>query len=229
MRFGCAWSGFDSQHPDFNNLFMDNIQKFKIINKELKRLYPTIKIALNFSNIWELLVATILSAQTTDKKVNEITFKLFRKYRDINDYAKADAVEFEKDIHGVNYHKTKAKAIVSNAQILIDKFHSKVPKTMDELLTLKNVARKSANIVLSIGFNINEGLAVDTHVIRLSNLYGLTDKKDPKKIEQDLLKIIPEKERKDFQLRIVQYGRDYCPAKKHDHKNCPLVLALNKK
>ncbi len=208
---------------------MDNIKKFKIINKELKRLYPTIKIALNFSNVWELLVATILSAQTTDKKVNEITFKLFRKYRNITDYAQANIEEFEKDIYGVNYHKTKAKAIVANAQILIDKFNSKVPKTMAELLTLKNVARKSANIVLSIGYNINEGLAVDTHVIRLSNLYGLTTNQDPKKIEQDLLKIIPEGERKEFQLRIVQYGRDYCPAKKHDHKHCPLKLVLAKK
>ncbi len=208
---------------------MDNIKKFKVINKELKRLYPTIKIALNFSNIWELLVATILSAQTTDKKVNEITFKLFRKYRDINDYAKANVKEFEQDIHGVNYHKTKANAIVANAKILIDKFNSKVPKTMAELLTLKNVARKSANIVLSVGFNINEGFAVDTHVIRLSNLYGLTTNKDPKKIEQDLLKIIPENERKEFQLRIVQYGRDYCPAKKHDHKHCPLKIVLDKK
>lgn len=208
---------------------MDNIKKFKVINKELKRLYPTIKIALNFSNIWELLVATILSAQTTDKKVNEITFTLFRKYRDINDYAKANVNEFEQDIHGVNYHKTKANAIVANAQILINKFNSKVPKTMGELLTLKNVARKSANIVLSVGFNINEGFAVDTHVIRLSNLYGLTTSKDPKKIEQDLLKIIPENERKEFQLRIVQYGRDYCPAKKHDHSHCPLKIVLDKK
>mgnify|MGYP003735918383 CR=1 FL=1 len=208
---------------------MDNIKKFKIINKELKRLYPTIKIALNFSNVWELLVATILSAQTTDKKVNEITFKLFRKYRSIGDYAKAKLNEFEKDIFGVNYHKTKAKAIIEDVKILQDKFSGKVPKTMEELLTLKNVARKSANIVLSIGFNINEGFAVDTHVIRLSNLYGLTSNKDPKKIEKDLLLIIPEEERKEFQLRIVQYGRDYCPAKKHDHENCPLVLVLNKK
>jgi len=174
-------------------------------------------------------VATILSAQTTDKKVNEITFKLFQKYRKIDDYAKAKLSEFEKDIYGVNYHKTKAKAIIENANILKNRFNNKVPKTMVELITLKNIARKSANIVLSIGYNINEGFAVDTHVMRLTNLYGLTKEKDPKKIEMDLLKIIPENERKEFQLRIVQYGRDYCPAKKHDHKNCPLILKLNKK
>lgn len=208
---------------------MNNIQKFKIINKELKKLYPKIKIALNFSNIWELLVATILSAQTTDKKVNEITFKLFQKYRNIDDYVKADLNQFEKDIYGVNYYKTKAKAIIENAKILKNRFRSKVPKTMEELLTLKGVARKTANVVLSAGFGINEGIAVDTHVKRLAILHGLTKEKDPKKIEKDLLKIIPEKERGDVQLRLVQYGRDYCPAKKHDHKNCPLVLALNNK
>lgn len=208
---------------------MNNIQKFKIINKELKKLYPKIKIALNFSNIWELLVATILSAQTTDKKVNEITFKLFQKYRNIDDYVKADLNQFEKDIYGVNYYKTKAKAIIENAKILKNRFRSKVPKTMEELLTLKGVARKTANVVLSAGFGINEGIAVDTHVKRLAILHGLTKEKDPKKIEKDLLKIIPEKERGDVQLRLVQYGRDYCPAKKHDHKNCPLVLVLNNK
>lgn len=207
---------------------MNNVQKFKIINKELKKLYPKIKIALNFSNIWELLVATIMSAQTTDKKVNEITFRLFQKYRNIDDYAKAKLSDFEKEIYGVNYHKTKAKAIIQNAKTIKEKFNAKVPKTMAELLTLKNIARKSANIILSIGFDINVGFAVDTHVIRLANLYGLTKEKDPKKIEIDLLKIIPEKERKEFQLRIVQYGRDYCPAKKHKHELCPLNLVLIK-
>ena len=205
---------------------MNKIQKFKIINKELKKLYPKIRIALNFSNVWELLVATILSAQTTDKKVNEITFKLFQKYRKIDDYAKAKLSEFEKDISGVNYYKTKAKAIIEDAKLLKEKFNSKVPKTMEELLTLRNVARKSANIILSIGYNINEGIAIDTHMIRLTNLYGLSKEKDPNKIELDLLKIVPENERKEFQLRMVQYGRDCCPAKKHDHKNCPLVLKI---
>jgi len=205
---------------------MNKIQKFKIINKELKKLYPKIRIALNFSNVWELLVATILSAQTTDKKVNEITFKLFQKYRKIDDYAKAKLSEFEKDISGVNYYKTKAKAIIEDAKLLKEKFNSKVPKTMEELLTLRNIARKSANIILSIGYNINEGIAIDTHMIRLTNLYGLSKEKDPNKIELDLLNIVPENERKEFQLRMVQYGRDYCPAKKHDHKNCPLILKI---
>jgi len=167
-----------------------------------------------------------MSAQTTDKKVNEITFKLFQKYRKIDDYAKAKLSEFEKDIYGVNFHKNKAKAIIENSKIVLKKFNGKVPKTMEELLTLKHIARKSANIVLSIGFDINVGLAIDTHMIRLLNLYGFVKEKDPVKIELAMLKIVPEKERKEFQLRMVQYGRDYCSARKHDHKKCPLNLKL---
>jgi endonuclease-3 len=169
-----------------------------------------------------------MSAQTTDKKVNEITFKLFQKYRKIDDYAKAKLSEFEKDIYGVNFHKNKAKAIIANARIIKEQFNGKVPKTMKELLGLKHIARKSANIVLSIGFDINEGLAIDTHMIRLLNLYGFVDEKDPVKIELEMLKIVPEKERKEFQLRMVQYGRDYCTARKHDHNKCPLNLKLCK-
>jgi endonuclease III len=167
-----------------------------------------------------------MSAQTTDKKVNEITFKLFQKYRKIDDYAKAKVSELEKDIYGVNFHKNKAKAIIEDANIVLEKFNGKVPKTMEELLSLKHVARKSANIVLSIGFDVNVGLAIDTHMIRLLNLYGFVKEKDPVKIEKEMLKIVPEKERKEFQLRMVQYGRDYCPAKKHDHNKCPLNLKL---
>ncbi len=169
-----------------------------------------------------------MSAQTTDKKVNEITFRLFQKYRNIDDYSKSSISQMEKDIYGVNFHKNKAKAIVENAKTIKQKFNSKVPKTMDELLTLKHIARKSANIVLSMGFDINEGLAIDTHMIRLLNLHGFVNEKDPVKIEKEMLKAVPSKERKEFQLRMVQYGRDYCPAKKHNHKDCPLVIALNK-
>ena len=196
---------------------------FKKINEKLKKLYPEIKIALNFSNTWELLVATILSAQTTDKKVNEITEKLFKKYRNIDDYLKADLREFENDIRGVNYYKNKAKFILDNAKIIKEKFNGEVPKKMDDLLKLKGVARKTANIVLSVGYGIFEGIPVDTHVKRLSKLLGLTKEIKPEKIEKDLMAIIPKgPEWRDFPLRLIQYGRDYCPAKKHNHKNCPL-------
>jgi endonuclease-3 len=206
---------------------MDKKKLFEKINKELKRIYPKAKIALNFSNPWELLVAVILSAQTTDKKVNEITEKLFKKYKTIDDYAKANLKEFENDIKGVNYYKNKAKFILENAKIIKEKFGGKVPKTMEELLQLKGVARKTANIVLSVAYNIYEGIAVDTHVKRLTRLLGLTKETKPEKIEKDLMTIIPKgSEWRDFPLRLIQYGREYCPAKKHDHKNCPLTKIL---
>jgi endonuclease-3 len=210
---------------------MKNIEKkkklFEKINKELKRIYPKAKIALNFSNPWELLVAVILSAQTTDKKVNEITEKLFKKYKTIDDYAKANLKEFENDIKGVNYYKNKAKFILENAKIIKERFGGKVPKTMEELLQLKGVARKTANIVLSVAYNVYEGIAVDTHVKRLTRLLGLTKETKPEKIEKDLMAIIPKgPEWRDFPLRLIQYGREYCPAKKHNHKNCPLTKIL---
>jgi endonuclease-3 len=210
---------------------MESINKkkklFEKINKELKRIYPKAKIALNFSNPWELLVAVILSAQTTDKKVNEITEKLFKKYKTIDDYAKANLKEFENDIKGVNYYKNKAKFILENAKIIKEKFGGKVPKTMEELLQLKGVARKTANIVLSVAYNIYEGIAVDTHVKRLTKLLGLTKETKPEKIEKDLMAIISKgPEWRDFPLRLIQYGREYCPAKKHNHKNCPLTKIL---
>jgi endonuclease-3 len=206
---------------------MDKKKLFEKINKELKRIYPKAKIALNFSNPWELLVAVILSAQTTDKKVNEITEKLFKKYKTIDDYAKANLKEFENDIKGVNYYKNKAKFILENAKIIKERFGGKVPKTMEELLQLKGVARKTANIVLSVAYNIYEGIAVDTHVKRLTRLLGLTKETKPEKIEKDLMAIIPKgPEWRDFPLRLIQYGREYCPARKHDHKNCPLTKIL---
>lgn len=207
-------------------MFDDFVQKkelFQIINKELKKLYPTIKIALNYSNPWELLVAAILSAQTTDKKVNEITAKLFKKYKNIDDYAKAKIKNFANDIKGVNYYKNKAKFIVENAKIIKEKFNNQVPKTMAELLQLKGVARKTANVILGVAYNVFEGIVVDTHVKRLSKILGLTKETNPEKIEKDLMEIIPRgPEWRDFPLRLIQYGRDYCPARPHNHQNCPL-------
>jgi endonuclease-3 len=202
---------------------IDKKKIFRKINKKLKQLYPSIKISLNYSNPWELLVATILSAQTTDKKVNEITDKLFKKYRTIDDYAKVKVTDFAQDIKGVNYYKNKAKFIVENAKIIKEKFQEQVPKTMTEILRLKGVARKTANVVLSTAYNIFEGIVVDTHVKRLSRLLGLTNETNPEKIEKDLMAIIPRgQEWRDFPLRLIQYGRDYCPAKRHNHQNCPL-------
>jgi len=210
-----------------NDLSLKKETFFKI-NKILKKLYPNIKIALNFSNPWELLVSTILSAQATDKKVNEITSDLFKKYKTIEDYAKANLKEFEKDISKINYYKTKAKNIIESAKIILEKFNGQVPQTMEELLQLKGVGRKTANVILSNAFYKDCGIVVDTHVKRFALMYHLTSYSDPLKIEQDLMKIVPKKEWREFPLRLISYGRDYCPSRAHNHQNCPIEKALRK-
>ena len=197
----------------------------KIIQK-LKKLFPRAKIVLNYSNNWELLVAVILSAQCTDKMVNKVTEKLFRKYKTLSDYVKADPKEFEKDIRSTGFFRNKAKNILATAKIIKEKYKGEVPNTMKELLTLPGVARKTANVVLGNAYGIYEGIAVDTHVRRLSKLYGLTDENDPDKIEQDLMKIIPKKDWFKFTYLMIDYGRKYCPARRHDHKNCPLTKII---
>ena len=203
-----------------------NLKVKKIIDK-LIELFPDAKIVLKYSNNWELLVAVILSAQCTDKMVNKVTDKLFKKYKTQDDYVKADPKEFEKDIRPTGFFRNKTRNILATAKIIGEKFEGKVPNTMRDLLTLPGVARKTANIVLGNAFGIVEGIAVDTHVRRLANLYGLTDHDDPDKIEQDLMKIVPRKEWFKFTYLMIEYGRKYCPARKHDHKNCPLVELLH--
>ena len=196
------------------------------INNELGRLFPNAKCALNYSNPWELLVAVILSAQCTDKKVNEVTAKLFKKYRKLTDYVNAKPEEFEKDIYSTGFYKAKTKNILAAAKMIQDQFNGKVPQTMEEMLTIPGVARKTANVVLGNVYNIVVGVAVDTHVIRLTRLLGLTKESDPKKIEKDLMKLLPQSEWFNFTNRLIAYGRTYCFAKKHDHKNCPLTKIL---
>ena len=190
---------------------------------ELKKLFPKAKTVLKYSNNWELLVAVILSAQCTDKIVNRVTEKLFKKYKILDDYVKADSKEFEKDIRSTGFFRNKTKNILTTAKIIKGKFNGKIPNNMKDLLTLRGVARKTANVVLGNAFGIIEGIAVDTHVRRLAKLYGLTDNADPNKIEQDLMKIIPKKDWFQFTYMMIEYGRKYCPARKHDHSRCPLT------
>lgn len=192
----------------------------------LKKLFPRSKIVLNYSNNWELLVAVILSAQCTDKKVNEVTTKLFKKYRTLSDYVKANQREFEQDIRSTGFYRNKAKNILAAAKMVKEKFGGKIPKTMDEILTLPGVARKTANIVLGNAYGIVEGIAVDTHVRRLTKKLGLTNHDDPVKIERDLMEILPKKEWFNFTYRLIDYGRKYCPARPHTHDNCPLTKIL---
>ncbi|MBI2109255.1 MAG: endonuclease III [Parcubacteria group bacterium] len=181
--------------------------------RALKKLFPHPKMALKYENNWELLVAVILSAQCTDKKVNEVTEKLFKKYRTLNEYVQANSKEFEKDVHSTGFFRNKTKNILASAKIVKEKFQGKVPHTMEELLTLPGVARKTANIILGNAFGIVEGIAVDTHVIRLSHRFGLTKEHNPEKIEKNLMALFPEKEWFTLTYRLIEYGRKYCSAR----------------
>lgn len=192
------------------------------IIKRLKKIYPEPKTALNYGNPFELLVATILSAQTTDVHVNKVTERLFKKYKSINDYANRPLEELQKDISSINFYRNKAKNIQQSAKMIIEKYNSMVPKSMDELLSLPGVARKTANIILSNAYGINEGIAVDTHVRRLSQRLGLTKNDDPIKIERDLMEITPQKEWGNLSHLLIFHGRTICQAKKPKHKECVL-------
>jgi endonuclease-3 len=163
-----------------------------------------------------------MSAQTTDNQVNKVTATLFKKYPTLQSIAETEIEEFQHDISSVNLYKTKAKNIIKSAQILIKTFQGKVPQTLGLLITLPGVGRKSANVVMSELWHKPEGIAVDTHVIRLSQKYGLSRHKVPVKIEQDLMKIIPKGEWDLFPLRLIQYGREHCPARCKKCPHCPL-------
>jgi endonuclease-3 len=202
-----------------------NTQDKKIaeIIKRLKKEYPgTPQTVLRFSTPFELLVATILSAQTTDVLVNKVTADIFKKYRSVQDVANTTPEKFAQDIRSVNFFNNKAKNINATAKIIIEKFGGEVPQTMEELVSLPGVARKTANIVLSSAFGINEGIAVDTHVKRLAYRLGLTKHDDPVKIEQDLIAITPKKEWGHLSHLLIFHGRKVCQAKKPDHAICVL-------
>jgi len=184
------------------------------IIKLLKDEYPNSKTSLIYSNPLELLVATLLSAQCTDKKVNEVTRNLFPKYRKVQDYANVDNKKLESDIKSTGFYKKKAKYLKQSCKMIIDTFNSKVPNTMNDLLQLPGVARKTANIVLSNAYGIVQGIAVDTHVKRLTQRLNLTQNKNPEKIERDLMKIIPREEWPSINSLLIDHGRKICTAKK---------------
>jgi len=198
-------------------------QKVTEILKRLKKEYTrTPQTVLRFSTPFELLVATILSAQTTDVLVNKVTEGLFKKYRSVSDFAETTQEKLAQDIRSVNFFNNKARSIVKTANVLVEKFGGKIPRTMDELVTLPGVARKTANIVLSSAYGINEGIAVDTHVKRLAYRLGLTKNEDPTKIEQDLIAVTPQKEWGTLAHLLIFHGRKVCQAKKPDHSACVL-------
>lgn len=197
-------------------------KKAEKIIKKLKELFPAPKTALNHTNAFQLLIATILSAQTTDKLVNKIIIPLFERYKTVDDLATATFEEVDSYIKSVNFHTNKAKNIIATAKIIKEKFGGNIPDTMADLLILPGVARKTANVVLGVWFHKNEGVVVDTHVRRISQLLGLTTHEDPVKIEKDLMEILPKDEWARFALSLILYGREYCSARPHDHANCPL-------
>lgn len=178
---------------------------------------------LRYSNNWELLVAVILSAQCTDKKVNEVTQTLFKKYRKFDDYLNARPKEFERDIHATGFYKAKTKNILAAARVVKEKFGGRLPKTMEEMRTIPGVGRKTANVVLGNAYGVVEGIAVDTHVFRLAHVLGLSNGKTPEKVEEDLMELFPKKDWFRLTYYLIEYGRKYCPARKHDHKKCPLT------
>jgi endonuclease-3 len=188
----------------------------------LEKEHPNAKTALNYTTPLEILVATILSAQCTDKQVNIVTKSLFTKYKTPEDYGNADLTALEQDIRSTGFYRNKAKNIKNAGQLLVEKFDSKVPKTMKELLELPGVARKTANIVLSNAYGIIEGIAVDTHVRRLSQRLGLSKNTDPNKIEIDLMKVVPKKEWKRITNLLIFHGRNVCIARKPKCSACVL-------
>lgn len=189
----------------------------------LKKKYPYARIALHSRNPLELLVATILSAQCTDARVNLVTEGLFKKYRTPPDYAKARPAILEREIRSTGFYRHKAKNIIGAARKIVADFHGRVPRTMPELLTLPGVARKTANVVLYSAFGVNEGIAVDTHVMRTSRRLGLTKYDDPVKIEEELMCQVPRREWGDFSLRLIQHGRQTFAAKAPKCPECVLA------
>jgi len=188
----------------------------------LKKEYPGFTTALLHANPLQLLVSTILSAQCTDARVNIVTKPLFRKYKTARDYANADLKEFEQEIRSTGFYHNKAKNVIGAAKMIIDKFRGKVPDSMEELIQLPGVARKTANIVLSHGYGKIEGIAVDTHVRRVSFRLGLTKNEDPVKIERDLMNITPKKEWAHLSDLLIAHGRAICAAGKPKCPECIL-------
>lgn len=224
----------------------DDSVRIQHIIARLHQAYPDAKIALRYGNTWELLVAVILSAQCTDKMVNTVTARLFTKYRTLDEYAKADRLEFERDIKSAGFFRTKARNILETAGIISTKYHGHVPDTMDALTSLPGVARKTANIVLGNAFNIVEGIAVDTHVHRISQRLRLVPLKhiggkqpvmvsarsgeqidyikdaDPVKIERELMKVLPQTEWFGITYKVIDHGRSVCKAQHPQCSACPL-------
>lgn len=189
----------------------------------LKQLYPDATCSLNYDTPVQLMVATILSAQCTDERVNKVTPALFRRFPDAQAFAQAPPEELEDLVRSTGFYRNKAKNIKAACQMIVTKFNAQVPQTMAELLQLPGVARKTANVVLAHAFGINAGVTVDTHVKRLSNRFGLTTSQDPVRIEKDLMQLLPQTDWENWSIRLIYHGRAVCKARKPDCAACALV------
>ena len=192
------------------------------ISSRLKGMYPKAKCSLDFTNAFELLIATMLSAQSTDARVNLVTKSLFRKYPDAPAFASAGQVEMEREVRQTGFFRNKAKAVIAASKVIVEKHAGDVPPSMAELTALPGVGRKTANVVLGNAFKIAAGVVVDTHVSRVSGRLGLTANSDPVKIEDDLMKLLPQKEWTSFAHRTILHGREICVARKPKCSVCKL-------
>ncbi len=199
---------------------MTKKQRALLLYEQLEKLYPDAKCSLEFSKPYELMIATRLSAQCTDARVNIVTRELFKKYPTLEAFANADLAELEQDVKPCGFYRTKAKSIIEMANQLINNFNSEIPQTMKELLTISGIGRKTANLLLGDIYK-KPAIVTDTHFIRITGRVGLTSNKEPKKVEMDLVKLIPLEGSSDCCHRIVQFGRDICKARKPECDSCP--------
>ena len=195
----------------------------KIIRR-LRRRYPDAKCSLGFNNVHQLMVATILSAQCTDERVNVVTPALFERFKSVRDFAEAGQQEIEKLVYTTGFYVNKAKAIKMSAQQVIERHNGEVPRTLAELTRLTGVGRKTGSVILGVGYGLAEGIVVDTHVARISRLLGLTSNSDPEKIEQDLIKVVPRSDWIDWSHLMIYHGRAVCVARRPDCPNCPVRM-----
>ena len=197
-------------------------KRIKAIIRILEKAYPDAKTALQYKNPLELLVATVLSAQCTDERVNKVTQDLFKKYRSAEDYARVDLPDLEEDVRPTGFYRNKAKAIKGFSTELVEKYKGQVPANLDDLVSLKGIGRKTANLVLGEAFGI-PGIVVDTHVLRISQRIGLAKEKDPVKVEFELMEIVPKNKWTRFSNLLILHGRAVCTARKPRHEDCQIV------
>ena len=218
--------GQENREVEKNRMKRESSEELKARTREiirrLKRTYPGAKCSLNHSNPFELLIATILSAQCTDERVNIVTADLFRKYKGPEDYLKVSPRELEKDIQSTGFFRNKTKSIQGTSKVLLEEYGGEVPHTMDELLELPGVARKTANVVLGNAFGVKAGVVVDTHVTRLSHRLDSTQEKTAEKIERDLIEIVPKKGWVIFPHLMIYHGRKICKARNPLCDECPI-------